>query len=50
MSKMPAGIPTTKPATQVLTCGVWKRGCTREKMPGNSRSRDMANQMRACPY
>jgi hypothetical protein len=43
-------MPTAKPATQVLTYGVLKRGCTREKTSGNERSRDIANQMRACPY
>jgi hypothetical protein len=43
-------MPTAKPATQVLTYGVLKRGCTREKTSGNKRSRDIANQKRACPY
>src|SRR2546425_9242874 len=26
ISKIPAGTPTRIPASQVLTCGVWKRG------------------------
>jgi predicted permease len=50
ISQMPAGIPTTSPAIQVLMCGVLWTGCTRENILGSRPSRDMANQMRACPY
>ncbi len=49
MSKRPAGKATTKPATQVATAGVRKRGCTCEKTVGSRRSRDIANQTRAWP-
>ena len=50
MSQMPAGMPTKRPAIQVLTCGVRKRLCTLPKTWGRSPSRDIANQTRACPY
>ena len=49
ISKSPAGIPTTNPATQVATCGVRKRGWTRLKARGRSPSRDIANHTRAWP-
>src|ERR1017187_6393469 len=50
ISQMPAGIPTTRPAIQVLMCGVLWTGWTLENTRGSRPSRDMANQMRACPY
>src|SRR4051812_37119510 len=50
MSTSPAGSPTTKPAIQVDQCGVLNRVCTAENNFGSSPSRDIANQMRVCPY
>src|ERR1700722_1130153 len=50
MAKIPDGIPTTNPAIQVETCGVLNLGWTSENILGNRRSRDIAYQMRACPY
>ena len=50
IAKIPAGSPTANPAIQVEICGVLNLGCTFEKNPGNNRSRDIAYQMRACPY
>ena len=49
MSNIPAGMATKNPATQVLMCGVRKRGWTLEKICGSRPSRDMANHTRACP-
>src|ERR1700758_4517085 len=50
MGKIPDGIPTAKPAIQVDQWGVLNFGCTAEKNFGKSPSRDIAYQMRACPY
>src|SRR5215469_10934795 len=50
ISTNPAGIPTAAPAIQVDQCGVLKVLCKVEKNPGSKPSRDMANQMRVCPY
>src|SRR5579871_1622811 len=50
MAKIPDGMPTASPAIQVDQCGVLNLGCTAEKNFGNSPSRDIAYQMRACPY
>src|ERR1700684_811277 len=50
MSTRPAGIPTAKQAIQVDQCGVLYFGCTAENSLGNNPSRDMAYQIRACPY
>ena len=48
-SNNPAGIATRNPATQVANAGVRNFGCTLLNTSGSSRSRDMANQTRACP-
>src|SRR5579885_2824143 len=50
IAKIPDGMPTTNPAIQVDRCGVLNLGWTAENSFGNSRSRDMAYQIRACPY
>src|SRR5882724_11001433 len=50
MSTSPAGIPTAKQAIHVDQYGVLYLGCTTEKSLGSRPSRDMAYQMRACPY
>src|SRR5712671_6959168 len=50
ISTSPAGIPTAKQAIQVDQCGVLYFGCTAENNFGNNPSRDMAYQIRACPY
>src|SRR6516165_12280368 len=49
-AKIPAGSPTAKPAIHVEMCGVLYRECTFENILGNKPSRDIAYQMRACPY
>src|SRR6267154_811669 len=50
ISTSPAGIPTAKQAIHVDQCGVLYFGCTAENNFGNNPSRDMAYQIRACPY
>src|SRR6202795_5007579 len=50
MSTSPAGIPTAKQAIQVDQYGVLNLGCTAENNFGSKPSRDMAYQIRACPY
>src|SRR4029077_5721116 len=50
ISTRPAGIPTAKQAIQVDQWGVLYLGWTAEKSLGKRPSRDMAYQMRACPY
>jgi len=50
ISQMPAGIPTTRPAIHVLTCGVSNFGWIFENNFGSKPSRDIANQIRAWPY
>src|ERR1019366_8384741 len=50
MSTRPAGIPTAKQAIHVDQYGVLNLGCTAENSFGSKPSRDMAYQMRACPY
>src|ERR1700730_13588553 len=50
MSTSPAGVPTAKQAIHVDQCGVLYLGCTAENSLGSSPSRDIAYQMRACPY
>src|SRR5579883_1740019 len=50
ISQMPAGTPTAKPASHVLTCGVRYFLCTLENTSGSNLSRDIANQIRAWPY
>src|SRR5579864_7368340 len=50
ISTKPAGMPTAKQAIQVDQCGVLNFGCTAEKSLGSRPSRDMAYQIRACPY
>src|SRR5512146_2632227 len=50
MLKKPAGIPTAAPAIHVDQWGVLNLGWTAENNFGRSPSRDMANQIRVCPY
>src|SRR5262249_45620728 len=50
MFKKPAGMPTTAPAIQLDQCGVLNLGYTEENNFGKRPSRDMANQIRVCPY
>src|SRR4029077_14482734 len=50
ISTSPAGIPTAKQAIHVDQCGVLYFGGTAQNNFGNKPSRDMAYQMRACPY
>src|SRR5581483_2852258 len=50
ISTNPAGMPTAKQAIHVDQYGVLNFGCTAEKSLGNKPSRDIAYQMRACPY
>src|SRR5438445_3340201 len=50
ISTNPAGMPTAKHAIHVDQCGVLNFGCTAEKSLGKRPSRDMAYQIRACPY
>src|SRR5712671_7348756 len=50
MAKIPAGMPTAKPAIQVDQCGVLNRGWIFEKNRGKSPSRDIAYQILAWPY
>src|SRR3984893_10551856 len=50
ISTKPAGMPTAKQAIQVDQYGVLNFGCTAEKSLGKRPSRDMAYQIRACPY
>ena len=48
--RIPAGMPTTNPAIQVLNVGRLEALVHAENMRGSRRSRDIANQMRAWPY
>src|ERR1035438_3625127 len=50
ISTSPAGIPTAKHAIHVDQCGVLYFGCTAENNFGSNPSRDIAYQIRACPY
>ena len=50
MAKMPAGMPTANPAIHVDQWGVLNLGARAENTFGNSPSRDIAYQIRACPY
>src|SRR5208283_2146833 len=50
ISTNPAGMPTAKQAIHVDQCGVLYFGCTAENNFGSRPSRDIAYQMRACPY
>src|ERR1700739_5178001 len=50
MSTSPAEIPTAKHAIHVDQYGVLYFGCTAENNFGSNPSRDIAYQIRACPY
>src|SRR5438552_18399456 len=46
----PAQTATVVPQIQTDQCGVLVFGCTNEKIPGTRPSRDIAYQIRVCPY